>query len=992
MPARVVSDVVIIRHIWQVFSMARVLLSTGCVLAVLLTSVPTKAMSIGDFALGVFQEMAKSSDAERPRARQVRAQRAETLWLVIASRESASEAIDLAQGYADTLGPCLVVQSRNGRYAVVAGTLNRDRSKINIATLKELRFIPADSFLSDGANLDTVVWSAFEANASTNIMTQPVLRRSVGTLQRAMAALNLYRGPVDGLVGISTVDAFDAYRAKYGVVAEVLDRYALSSLAQAAADGFPNDSERRYAQSLGFENATAYTEATQGGFSSAAVFNQARSLGFRTNGDWQAARNGGFQDGDEFMRAKAGGFENAVSYRRGQEKGFATSREMADYEASGFQDANAYRAAKRAGFSSKSAFDKAQAEDLKAARGEATILLADADAFLRLNRNAEGILAIAAEAATLNGLVVSGSADTIRSSARRLDGALGGIPGFGAFKEARAKERADDRLRRLAGLRRDLDKINGDLTGWVAVNLTSPKTSEIVAELTLLTAALKKDDPEDLEEAKRRVVALIERQGIAAGLEQAASESSAVAVQPSAAPLASVTPANAFLLQGNPDDVVIAYNSGTRSPSITRTLLGSYSFTTGKASVCMLGIDRNPALGRALALNLARFGVVDVRMEPGNCAAKDVGRSDLVLLQRKQFLEAAPATAIGVLDAVEKGDLRVFEELTYDQLKTAQASEASLAARIAADVAQDARNGFGALIPVNGAGPICVVLGAEDEAHTEMLKRLSAFAQSEFGRSPAVSFVSLDDAFQSVRKDRCTMVYAEQPSLKLMSAALERDGRKASFAPLWFETKDIEAATAALKEKRDSETADAEARRLAAAAERERAEKKSAEVAAQRQVIESGLRRQYAAEASAVQNALTAGLKAGVLGQPSVVLEGREKELAEEVRTHFPAFTTWAGSLAGDAWKPIGIDTSIVDYGTVDWKQRQLEALVLRAEVQVVSAERGEYREHCFLLGWISDDEFQTYRDPIETDCDGPDASMADWKTGHHLQSRWVAP
>ncbi len=81
--------------------------------------------------------------------------------------------------------------------------------------------------------------------------------------------------------------------------------------------------------------------------------------------------------------------------------------------------------------------------------------------------------------------------------------------------------------------------------------------------------------------------------------------------------------------------------------------------------------------------------------------------------------------------------------------------------------------------------------------------------------------------------------------------------------------------------------------------------------------------------------------------------------------------------------------SEVQDYGTVNWSGRNLDGIFVRTTVKMTSAERGQYKDECFLFGAVVDNEFQMVRDPYESKC-GADTS-ANWAVGHELKSLWVA-
>ncbi|URK89473.1 hypothetical protein LP421_32890 (plasmid) [Rhizobium sp. RCAM05350] len=138
----------------------------------------------------------------------------------------------------------------------------KNKAKPNLRTLKELRLIPQDAFLSNGESFDQLVSHSYGNNTSTDLMTQISLVSSVRRLQLALMQLKFYSGATDGLIGPGTVRAFEAYTAAFSTPpAEFLNEYALNSIEQSAQDGFHTAAERGIARSMGFENSEVYAEA-----------------------------------------------------------------------------------------------------------------------------------------------------------------------------------------------------------------------------------------------------------------------------------------------------------------------------------------------------------------------------------------------------------------------------------------------------------------------------------------------------------------------------------------------------------------------------------------------------------------------------------------------------------------------------------------------------------------------------------------------------------
>ncbi|RWK54465.1 hypothetical protein [Mesorhizobium sp.] len=117
-------------------------------------------------------------------------------------------------------------------------------------------------------------------------------------------------------------------------------------------------------------------------------------------------------------------------------------------------------------------------------------------------------------------------------------------------------------------------------------------------------------------------------------------------------------------------------------------------------------------------------------------------------------------------------------------------------------------------------------------------------------------------------------------------------------------------------------------------------------------------------------------------GLKTTVLDGVAKTHPSsevDVSALFPEFVHWNQQLGQDAWKATDVRSSVDNYGTVNWKSRNLEAIIIKTVVKMASAERGEYKDECFVFGAVIDNEFNVVRDPYEATCEKDASSECDW-------------
>lgn len=951
--------------------------------AALLAAASLPAISSASSLFDFIQIIQNGQQMTRPMG--FRPPQSNAFWLVVSSRPSEGEAIALAQSYEPTLGPTLVVHSRNGVFAVVAGTLYRDKAKANLTALKELHIIPQDSFLSRGEGLDGLVWMSYQRGASFDFATQPNYMRVVQRLQAATSKLGLYSGPVDGLIGPTTVKAFRAYLARFDLQpSELLTDYSLAEIERNAGDGFHSDQERNAAGALGYADAQSFSEAKSGGFTSASVFAQAKSMGFVTQRDYDAAISGGFRSSDEYQRAQTGAFTAATEYRAAAQLGIQTRTELVAYRASGFSDPAAYRNAKQKGFADKVSYDKAEARKLKAARAAATALLSDAETFLKLNPQTSNLVEIAGQAAALNAQVQTDSPDALNNSALKLSNLLIAVAGYSEFSASRDKERAQAVEKQKAEIFVELQADRQALKHWMSGHLTSAKLAEVVQEVKALDEVADTNDLETLGDAREGVRAMIARQALADELDTSkavGTQSGSDASQASNTATYAVTDLNKELLRGPLEDVVVLYNAGPKAPSLLRTISGQFSLTKNQAWICLLGPERTPALDKALLGAIDPLGGKTINVT-SDCGADVLETADLFLVRRKSFLEAPPTLQAAYLEAMEDKTIRVFDPIRFEDLKARMDSDQTLALKIAQEVSSGTREGYGGILLTNAMDRICSAIEGNAAVHEATIGKIADFA----GMSGSiVSFPSIDKAYEDVRHEQCRVLYASAADLKAASEALARDGVQFAFAPVWLDKGEAATAAAKLDAAKQEEIKAAETKRVIADEENKVAARREADEKNSKSARQADLRQRNGPAAAALLNLFSDGLKRTVLG-----LTDKANTSSINMENLFPDFAKWNAGLLQDNWKATDVISEVQDYGTVNWKGRNLDGIVVKATVKMASGERGQYKDECFLFGAVLDKEFQMVRDPYESKCSDTQ-TPAQWALGHELNSLWVA-
>jgi hypothetical protein len=146
----------------------------------------------------------------------------------------------------------------------------------------------------------------------------------------------------------------------------------------------------------------------------------------------------------------------------------------------------------------------------------------------------------------------------------------------------------------------------------------------------------------------------------------------------------------------------------------------------------------------------------------------------------------------------------------------------------------------------------------------------------------------------------------------------------------------------------------------------------------QKSVIEQRLRQQNGVKARALMNDIHEFVKALA-----------EKRGDSDDR-HFASYSNWLKGRFTDKWETSNVTSEVADFGTVQWEDRPLDAIIVRTVIQQKNRILGKYDSGCFMFGLVDDPEFSMQRDPLVADCDnsGP---VSNWKVGKRFQSKWNA-
>ena len=109
-----------------------------------------------------------------------------------------------------------------------------------------------------------------------------------------------------------------------------------------------------------------------------------------------------------------------------------------------------------------------------------------------------------------------------------------------------------------------------------------------------------------------------------------------------------------------------------------------------------------------------------------------------------------------------------------------------------------------------------------------------------------------------------------------------------------------------------------------------------------------------------------------------------------DANNFFPDYSKWLKGRSDDQWETFNVSSEVADFGTVQWKGRPVDAIIVRSVIQQKNRILGKYEDRCFMFGYVDDREFAMQRDPFGLDCESLNA-LNKWKVGEKFQSQWNA-
>ena len=622
------------------------------------------------------------------------------------------------------------------------------------------------------------------------------------------------------------------------------------------------------------------------------------------------------------------------------------------------------------------------------AKGRAEALLEDLRAFIDVGNTFGNAMEVARAAQALMSAVQSDDQDEIERALTIANNTFSGNSDFSAFRSERDQLNDETLNNALAVARARAKATNEFIIATLARNPLDPNLPSLLELNEDLETALASGDLQQVSTTQQRSENILSELGLSSGVQAAIRGAELASATEDVAQTENglaITALNQALFEGPEKDILVLENRTSSAPSINRNLRDELTFGDVATTACWGHSPPKSSTATRITINAVNSLGARLTSEIPRCDIDAVLNTDLVLLQRGEFLKE-PANYASLFSGLfESGDFSILETYSGKSLAE-QANEFDRTSEyLILQLQNQLLEGFGYLALSEGQSSICRVEPIDIDARV-----MSTHLSDQMNRieihtpiSRATLSGDADWVYATARNGRCNLIQAEERAMRELVAAFARNGVEHRLIPVWADSSEITRIEDLIANQDANQATQLAA--LAQQIEANEAQQAAQDVLAERERLEAQakLRETYAQEARAALN--------DVQDFVARSFDTENPSTPRNVRVLFPELGEWTDKLDQELWEFERSNFQLMDYGLSSWRGRRMEAILVQTSVGIQNRTRGERSSRCMLIGYLIDAEFAVRRDPVFADCGDPLGQVENWLTGRNFESRWIA-
>jgi len=416
------------------------------------------------------------------------------------------------------------------------------------------------------------------------------------------------------------------------------------------------------------------------------------------------------------------------------------------------------------------------------------------------------------------------------------------------------------------------------------------------------------------------------------------------------------------------NDVLLLANVGRGAKHAFRDLRGNPSFDRRTVLLCAPALTKKTQYQSYLQSRLNK-ALPDHKLIITKRCARGFKSVDAIFASGADFARgnALPAS-IDIKKKFQRKSLVRMLKIKKADFDRELVKKEILSSQYKSDVASGARQGFGALSLQTQSEVGCVV-EVDETLHAQSLAKVKAAHSFRSGVNiKSFARVNALEAFKQAQRGNCGFIYSNATGLQTLLNAAKNTNLALSVLPVWTSPNQLK--------RRKKELLAGQSNQ--ARSERERlADLKHQQIEAQNAAAAKAARlsekqRKYRATHGAKVASLVAGINKNVLSG----------------RSYWDNIDRWRADLQAKGWVFDSTVPRAVDYGFAKWRGRKIEAIIAEIRFSKKHPDLGEYKQSCWILGYLNDTEFSRIRDLLAVPC-SKYSFVAKWRNANTFDTRW---
>ena len=563
---------------------------------------------------------------------------------------------------------------------------------------------------------------------------------------------------------------------------------------------------------------------------------------------------------------------------------------------------------------------------------------------------------------------------------------------FRDYHQSRNDQRQRAILNELDKANTRLKNINAYLNNFLQNNLTADIAIEVIEQIDIAEAGLKKQNLDDLSKVSTQLESFIAKNKLSKdylafvkSLAKTTPDEPEVVVQKiDATDLVNFD----FMKEANRSDYIALINLTGKAPNALLDLEGSIVFENDRAVSCFY--QSKDTIKNDLKYYLydkfsdKEFLVQDRGFE---CNQNNLLSYDLVFFEKGTLLKETKSYVASLAAAIAYNELQLYKKVTKEDREKDFDYRAAKVRQIIEGIEDEMLLGFGSLIIDNDNTTLCTDVENSLGQASIMNLLSNEFTRMGYGKSVGnVTFSSVEDTFAKVQRGRCGFIYANEESLAKLLNALKSSGTKYDILPIWYSKKMVKNEQLRQESKNQSELI-----AMQKVKEQKDKDKKLAEQRAQAELEAlkaSGVLK--AAEQKRLQarhrNAVEAHIQ--VVEKEAALLLDKDPENTGPMLSLYPSLDNYMKDKLKEGWELDSFSVEISDFGLGNFRGRMIETFITDINFRLKNRVLGEYSPSCARVAIIDDLEFDMLREPEFKSC--KEGSMNTYKQKLNFQSTWL--